>query len=147
MRRSLSILCAVAVAASGLSSAAHADDKDVIKYRQHIMTALNEQTAALGLILSGGIPDDNFAAHLNAIALTASTALKAFEPKVPGGESRPEVWKDWADFTARMNDFAQKTAQAAKDANAGKKDEVFTTLIDALDCKGCHDVYRDESKK
>jgi|SRR5882724_373225 len=147
MRRSFSIPCAVAIAASGLASTAYADDKDVIDYRQHVMNTLNEQAAALGQILSTVIPDDNVVGHLDAIALAASTALKAFEPRVPGGEAKPEVWKDWADFSRRMNEFAQKTAQASKDAHSGKKDEVLTNILDALSCKSCHDVYRDEKKK
>ena len=78
------------------------------------MNTLNEQAAALGEILSGAMPDDNVVAHMDALALTAATALKAFEPKVPGGEAQPEVWSQWADFSRRMNEFAQHTAAMAK---------------------------------
>src|SRR5678815_4118900 len=119
MRRSFSILGIVAITA-GVLSPAYADDKDVIDYREHIMNTLNEQAAALGQILSTIIPGDNAVAHVDALALTASTALKAFEPKVLGGESKPEVWQNWADFSKRMNEFAQKMAQASKDVHAGK---------------------------
>jgi hypothetical protein len=66
---------------------AHSDDKDVIEYREHIMNTLNEQSAIIGLMLSTSIPDDTAIAHLDTIALTASTALAAFEPKVPGGQA------------------------------------------------------------
>jgi cytochrome c556 len=128
-------------------TAAWADDKDVIEYRQHVMNSLNAQTAALGQILSTAIPDDQVVAHLEDIALIASTGLKAFEPKVQGGEAKPEVWTHWDDFSKRMNDFAQKTAEAAKMAKAGGKDEVLTNILDALSCKTCHDTYRDEKKK
>jgi len=41
-----------------------ADDKDVIDYRQHVMNTLNEQSGALGQILSTVIPDTHAAAHL-----------------------------------------------------------------------------------
>ena len=146
MRRSFGILGIVAVTA-GLLSPAYADDKDVIDYREHIMNTLNEQSAALGQILSTIIPGDNAAEHVDALALTASTALKAFEPKVLGGESKPEVWQNWADFSKRMNEFAQKMAQASKDVHAGKTDEVLLNITDALTCKSCHDVYRNEKKK
>ena len=124
----------------------HAADKDVIEYRTHIMHTLNEQSAALGQILSASVPDANAQAHLEAIALTASTALKAFEPKVAGGESKATVWSNWADFSKRMNDFARLTREAAKVA----KEKGFTaagpSVIDALTCKSCHDVYREEKK-
>jgi cytochrome c556 len=126
---------------------ARADDKDVIEYRRHIMNTLNEQSGALGMILSAAVPGDNAAAHLQAIALTAATALKAFEPKVEGGEARPEVWTRWADFSLRMNDFAQKTAAAAQVARDKGQDAALANILDALTCKSCHDIYRDEKKK
>jgi len=130
-----------------LPAVVRADDKEVIDYREHIMNTLNEQAAALGQILSGTIPDDNLVAHLETIALTASTALKSFEPKVQGGEAKPEVWSKWPDFSKRMNEFAQKTAEMAKIAKEKSKDEAVASALDALTCKSCHDEYRQEKKK
>jgi cytochrome c556 len=146
MKHLLKLLCLSAGSVCVVNTAAHADDKDVIEYRQHIMKSLNEQSAALGQILSGTVPDDNAVAHLNAIALAAATALKSFEAKVPGGESKTQVWANWADFSKRMNEFAQKTAEAAKTANEQGKDAAMTNIVDALTCKSCHDVYRQEKK-
>lgn len=123
---------------------AHADDQDAIDYRAQIMKTLQEQTSAVGLILSTAIPADNLAVHMETIALTASTALKAFQPQVPGGQAKPKVWSDWADFSKRMNDFVARTAKAAKiTKEKGMNPEA---ILDALECKGCHDVYRDEKK-
>jgi cytochrome c556 len=121
---------------------AQAEDEDVIDYRQHIMKTLEAQSAALGQILSGAIPDDNLVTHLDTLALTASTALKSFEPKVQGGEAKPEVWTKWPDFSKRMKDFADKTAQTAKIAKEQGKDAATEHVIEALSCKSCHDVYR-----
>jgi cytochrome c556 len=129
-----------------MPAAGHADGKETIDYRQHIMKTLNEQSAALGQILSTTVPGDNTAAHLQAIALAASLALKAFEPKVPGGEAKPEVWSNWADFSKRMNDFARKTAEMAKISREQGNDAALANVVDALSCKGCHDVYRAEKK-
>ncbi|HEV7432687.1 MAG TPA: cytochrome c, partial [Steroidobacteraceae bacterium] len=106
MKRSANIICAAALFALQAARVATADTSDAIDYRQHIMNALSEQAGALGEILAGAVPDDNVIAHLDALALTASTALKAFEPKVPGGQAKPEVWSNWADFSRRMNEFA-----------------------------------------
>lgn len=147
MTRSIRILRAVVIATLTLASAACADDQDAIEYRQHIMTALNEQAAMLGLIVSTAVPDDNAVAHLDALALIASTALKSFEPKVPGGEAKAEVWADWADFSQRMNEFAEKTRQAAKVAKERGKEEALGSILNVLTCKSCHDVYRKEKKK
>lgn len=124
-----------------------ADDQDVIDYRRHIMATLQAQVAALGMIMSGAIPDDNVVAHIDIIAQSAATALKAFEPKVEGGEAKPEVWAQWDDFSARMNDFAAKTAAMSKTAREQGKDEALLLAMDALTCKQCHDVYRDKKKQ
>jgi len=142
----LKILCAVALFFTLAPVSARADDRDVIEYRQHIMNTLNAQAAALGMILSGAIPDDNAIAHLQALALTAKTALKAFEPKVQGGEAKPDVWTNWPDFAKRMNDFAQKSAEIGKLANEKGKDAAMANVLDALPCKSCHDIYRSEKK-
>ena len=72
-------------------SARPADGKDAIEYRQHIMKSLEQQTAALGQILSGAGPTENTVAHMETLALSASIALKSFEAKVPGGAAKPEV--------------------------------------------------------
>jgi cytochrome c556 len=144
MKRSARLICAAALFALQAVAGASADNSDAIDYRQHIMKALNEQAGALGEILSGAVPDDNVLAHLDSIALTASTALKAFEPKVPGGEAKPEVWSNWPDFSRRMNEFAQGTAAMAKLAHEQGKDAGLAKVMDALSCKKCHDTYRKE---
>jgi cytochrome c556 len=147
MRRSVKRLFVVALFSSGLLSTAYADDKDVVDYRQHIMNTLNEQSAALGQILSAAVPDDNVVSHLDALALTASMALKAFTQKVPGGEAKPDVWANWADFSKRMNEFTRMTADMAKTAHAQGKEAGLANVIDALSCKNCHDTYRKEKPK
>jgi len=124
-----------------------ASDQDAVQYREAVMKTLDEQSAALGEIASDAIPDDNLVVHMEILALTASTALKAFEPKVPGGQAKPQVWANWADFSKRMTDFAQKTAAGAKIAKEQGKDAAVTEIIDyANSCKGCHDTYRQDKK-
>lgn len=131
---------------AGVASVAHADDKDVIDYRQHIMKSLNAQSAILGQIVSGAVPEDNLVQHLDVLALLASTALKSFEPKVPGGDAKPEVWSDWPDFTKRMQEFAKKTAEASKIAHTQGGQAALSNMLDGLNCKSCHDHYRAEKK-
>jgi cytochrome c556 len=140
------LLVAGLILPSLLPTVIYAGDKDVLDYRMHIMHTLNEQSAALGQILSGAIPEKNAQAHLEAIALTASIALKAFEPKVPGGEAKAEVWSNWADFSKRMNDFARLTRDAAKISKEKGFGSSSSNIVDALTCKGCHDLYRKEMK-
>jgi cytochrome c556 len=130
------------LALSLLPAGSLADDQDVIDYRKHIMDTLQAQVAALGMIMSGAIPDDNVIAHIDIVAATAATALKSFEPKVEGGDAKPEVWAQWDDFSARMNDFAAKTAAMAKTAHEKGKDEALLLAMDELTSKQCHDTSR-----
>ena len=66
---------------------------------------------------------------------------------VPGGEAKPEIWSNWPDFSKRMKEFAQKTADATREIKAkGKDADLSTLVVDALNCKGCHDSYRREKK-
>ena len=128
-------------------SLARADDKDVIEYRQHIMKTLQEQTAIIGQLVSGAAPEENLPLHAEAIALAARIALKSFEAKIPGGESKPEVWAKWDDFSKRMKAFstaADKLADTTK--KGGTMAEVTAMLVEVLPCKECHDVYRQEQK-
>ncbi len=144
----LEAVCLGLAAVAWLAGPARADDRpderSVLDYRRHLMITLNEQSAALGMILSGTVRGDA-AAHLQAIALTASYATKAFTPRVPGGEARPEIWSKWPDFSRRMDDFARKTAAAAKTAR--EKGPESVNVLEALACKACHDLYRDETKR
>ncbi len=140
-------LAAPLLALALLPVASTADDQDVIDYRKHIMTTLQAQVAALGMIMSGAIPDDNVVAHMDIIAATAAIALKSFEPKVEGGDAKPEVWAQWDDFSARLNEFAERTSAMAKTAHEKGKDEALLQAMDALTCKQCHDTYRVKKPK
>ncbi|MDY6949144.1 MAG: cytochrome c [Pseudomonadota bacterium] len=147
MNRLLKFVGGVVLGAALLPAAASADDKEIIEYRQHIMNALNEQGASLGMIMSFAVPDDNTVAHFQVIALLAKTSLEAFEPKVQGGDSKPEVWAQWPDFSKRMKEFAEHSANVAKLGAAQGKEVAMNHVLDALPCKACHDIYREEPKE
>ena len=140
------LLVAAACIACTPLTPAMANDEDVREYREHIMKSLNAQAAVLGQIVSTAVPPDNLQAHMDSIALLASTALAAFEPKVPGGEAKPEVWSQWPDFSKRMREFADKTAAAAKLGHTASPEEALSNMLDVMDCKGCHEIYRNEKK-
>jgi cytochrome c556 len=138
------VMASVALASTVFVDVARADDQDVIEYRQHIMESLNAQAAILGQIVSGAVPDDNVVQHLDILALLASTSKKSFEPKVQGGDSKAEVWSNWADFSKRMDEFAKKTAEAAQIAHKQGPQAALSNMLDVLSCKSCHDKYRAE---
>jgi cytochrome c556 len=119
-----------------------ADDQDVVTYRELIMKQLDAEAAALGMIVSGLIPPDGLTLQARAIAASARSALKAFEPRNPGGEARPEVWAKWDDFSKRMQTFAQNAEAMAKASEGNNVQAVSELIVSALPCKECHDVYR-----
>jgi cytochrome c556 len=121
---------------------AHADDQDVIDYRTHIMKTMGQQVAIIGMILEQRAPADEFATHVQVLAVTAATAKKAFEPEVPGGDAKPDVWAQWPDFAERLDTLAAATAELASIAKDGGLEAAAPKLKAALTCKGCHDEYR-----
>jgi cytochrome c556 len=134
------------VLAVSYQQGALADDQDAIDYRQLIMKQLDAESAALGMMVSGQIPPDSMALEAKSIANAAKAALKAFEPKVPGGEAKPEVWSKWDDFSKRMEVFARNSEEMAKVADSGNVSKVTELMVTALPCKECHDVYRNKKK-
>jgi cytochrome c556 len=130
----------------GVTATVFADDQDVIDYREHAMKTMGEQLAAVRMILDKKAPPDALATDMKVIALAATQAKSAFEPKVAGGNSKPEVWSNWADFAKRLDALTAATASLAKAAQDGGPAAVGPKL-DALDCKGCHDVYMVPAKK
>lgn len=128
----------VLLAASGVASG---DDQDVIDYRHHVMKTIGEQVGAIQLILEDRVPADNLAAHLQAIAVTATQAKSAFTPEVAGGRSKPEVWAHWDDFSRRLDEFVAGAQELAAAAQSGDPAAAAAGLS-TLDCKGCHEKYR-----
>jgi cytochrome c556 len=141
----LLIACTVLITATA-SSVARADDQDVIDYRQHIMKTMEEQMAAMSQILQQKAPAENFVTHVQILAITAATAKKAFEPKVPGGEANPDVWTQWPDFSKRLDELTAAAADLARIAKTGGM-TAAAPKVQTLTCKSCHDTYRVETKK
>ena len=106
------------------------------------MKTLDEQLGAVGIILENKVPADNFATHLQVLAVTATQAKKAFEPKVPGGNAKPEVWSNWADFSKRLDELVATTADLASAAQHDSVAVVGGKLKSTLKCKSCHETYR-----
>lgn len=122
------------------SAAVRADDQDVIDYRVHVMKTLAEELGSINMILARKAPADNLAAHVQALAVTAPQARKAFEPKVAGGKSRPEVWANWTEFAKQLDALVSQTdglAKTVKDGGAA----ALAPKIQSLNCQSCHDTY------
>lgn len=124
-----------------VSATVFADDQDVIDYRQHVMKSMGEQLAAIHMILDKKAPADSLAVLMKALAVTATQAEKSFEPKVPGGNSKPVVWSSWPDFAKQLDTLVASTSELAKTAQSGGAAALGPKLGSALNCQSCHDTY------
>ena len=140
MRQAIVLIAFCALSLAALPG--RADDQDVIDYRQHIMKTMGEQMGAIGMILQNKVPPDNLALHLKVLAVTATQAKSAFEPKVPGGDAKPGVWTDWQDFSKRLDELVAATADLAASAQHDSVAQVGAKMQSTIKCKGCHDTYR-----
>ena len=127
--------------------AVRADDQDAVDYRKHIMNGIDQQAAAISMIVAKKAPVDHFATHAKTLAISTGMAKKAFEPKMEGGDSKPQVWANWDDFSKRMDalvaasdDLAKTAASGSVAASGAKLQAVMAT------CKGCHDQYMTPKK-
>jgi cytochrome c556 len=135
-------LLTAAILGLGWQPSAQADDEDVITYRQLIMKEMDAESSALGMMLAGQAPQDALGTQARALSLSAKAALKAFQPKVAGGEAKADVWAKWDDFSKRLQTFVQGTDELAKVADSGSINAFSEKMTDALTCKQCHDTYR-----
>ena len=131
---------AALLAAIVLPTTVRADDQDTIDYRQHIMKTMGEQLTLINQIVQQKAPPDDLATFTQILALSAATAKSAFTPNVAGGDSKPSVWANWADFSKRLDEVVLSTADLAKAAKTGGV-TAATPKVAALGCMSCHDTY------
>jgi cytochrome c556 len=135
-----------AQAVSAQSAPDKAESEGLIFERQQIMIQLDKDSTALGEMAAGLRKPDKLAETTRSIAQGAKDSLAAFEPNVPGGRAKPEVWSNWPDYKQRLEAFAAKADQMAKIAESGNLTGVVEIMADALPCKQCHDSYRAPKK-
>ena len=125
---------------------------EVVKARQQGLKTLGAAFKTIRDELRGDSPD---AAKIRSAAADITHAASAIGKWFPSGtgpdsgvktDAKPEVWTNWPDFSKRMNEFAQKTAEVAKIAREKGKEAAMTNVLDALPCKPCHEKYRTEKK-
>ena len=126
---------------------AKSEAEGIIFERQQVMTQLDKDADTLGKIVAGQLPSDKLGPTTKAIADGARDSVEAFKQQVPGGHAKPEVWSNYADFTARMEKFAASADAMAKAGETGNMGAVMGVMVEALPCKECHDLYREKKKR
>ncbi len=75
--------------------------------------------------------------------MTAAITEGAFKPNVAGGDSKPAVWTNWAEFSKRLDALVAGSADLAKSAKGGDVTAVASKVA-ALGCMSCHDLYMEK---
>lgn len=139
--RMLKIFLAAALPLIPLS-AVRGQAEDPVLGRQLIMQALEDDADALGDIAAGIAPPTKMAEHARNLAQHAKESYESFKPAAPGGSAKPEIWSNWADYSKRMEAFVANSEKMAKVAETGNVNAVTELMVEAMPCKGCHDIYR-----
>ena len=136
-----------APAPSGSAAATSLDTEAAIFDRQFLMQQLDDDGEVLGNISAGIEPVSKLAETTRSIAKNARDSVESFRTVIPGGQSKPEVWSNHADFMARMETFAKNAEDMAKAGETGDLHAVNNLMVGAMPCKQCHDLYRAPKKR
>jgi cytochrome c556 len=136
------IALAVALPLAPLSVVHGQAEYPVLK-RQLIMQQVDEDAEALGMIAAGLEPKTKMLEHAKSIAKSARESYDAFKQNAPGGRAKPEIWSNWADYSAKMEAWIANADKMVAAAEKGDSNGVTEIMVEALPCKGCHDVYRE----
>ncbi len=140
------LLLAAALTAS--MTAAAADYKRLVDYRQSGFTIIGWNMGTVGAMARGKVDfnAERFSDAADRIAFMSTVVDDTFVKGSMGGSSNAllEIEDNWDDFNAKMAQF-QEAATALRDKSKGAKsiDDVKAE-IGALgkSCKGCHDSYK-----
>ncbi len=125
---------------------AHEDVKNpTVKARMMAMSNIAGQMKTLGGMAKGAVAFDleQAKAALAEIEKTAKTVPALFKDNEtdPKSEALPEIWSNYAHFTAKSDALTSAAANAL--ASFASQDDLVPSM-QALggSCKGCHSAYR-----
>jgi cytochrome c556 len=136
-------LIAGLVLAGGVAFAKEGVQDPTVKARMELMGTIGMNVKTLGDMAGGKTAFDAAAAEAAKAAIVAAAAEVPvkFEPQAtdPVSEAKPDIWANWADFTAK----AEALGAAATAVDTSSLDGVKAGMGGVGGaCKACHAVYR-----
>lgn len=136
--------------ASLLSTSTFAQTKpeDAIKYRRSVYTVLLWNWMPMNAMVRGRIAFDakEFSSRAERVAALAPQLLEGFPEGSDTGattDAKPDIWKNFEDFSAKMKDLEKESAALAVVAKAGDEAAIKEQFAKtAGTCKACHDNYK-----
>ena len=120
---------------------------DAIHYRKSAYTVLVWNWMPLVNTVRGKTPyvKADFERYANRVAQIAPMLLEGFPAGSGVGktESKPEIWKNWADFQLKMKAFETESAALATLSKGGDFEKIKAQFGKVGGtCKSCHDKYK-----
>ncbi len=147
IRQNLWKLLLLAACLCFIASAAQAQrDNAFIKNRQSLMKAQVGSIKMIGHILKNKAPyKNNIVTHAKIMEEKARLFADAFKKEITAGktDARPEIWKNWATFTAAAKAHAQESAKLADVAKSGDVAAIGAQVKKVgMSCGACHKLFR-----
>jgi cytochrome c556 len=141
------LLLGAAVASPVLADEPTAQEK-AIKYRQAAMTLVGSNFKPMGAMIKGELPYDAeiFARHASDMAAVSGIdILRGFpeDSEGEGSEAKGEIWLEWEDFAAKMDDMKTEADKLAATAASGDKAAIKKQFAATGEtCKSCHKKFK-----
>lgn len=122
-------------------------DKDTIKYRQRVYSAIGAQMGAISDVLRGKVPyKDDLPVLATGLARLSQLPPDLFPEGSDRGdtEALPVIWENYEEFMQLMSDM--RTAANALAAADASDRRAFAGAFQNLGrtCKACHDKFKAE---
>ncbi len=153
MRKAILTTATILMLGHGAQALAVDEPQNVIKYRQSVLKAINNHTAAIVAVVKGEVSFvGQVAAHARGIH-EMSKLLPGLFPKGTGRDAYPEtralpaLWNDWARFEAGAENLQIQSAKLAEVAEGGDLGAIGAQLQNlGKACGGCHKPFRAEKQ-
>ena len=148
-RKLLTPLLALALATPVMAHDEDSPKHKAIKYRQSAMTLIGANFKPMGAMIKGEIPFDAavMARHAKDLGAVASIdILRGFpqDSDGKGSKAKPEIWFEWDDFKAKLDDMQEATAKLAQVATGGDRDAIKAQFGKTAEtCKACHKKFKE----
>ncbi|MGK4924058.1 c-type cytochrome [Bordetella hinzii] len=144
--KKLTAFIALACAAVAMPAAAQfAKPQDAVKYRQAALTVMAFHFSRMQPVVRGQAPYDaaQIKANVDILKTLAALPWAGFGPGTEGGDAKPEVWSNAADFKDKQQRLVDNVGKLSAAADSGDLAKVRAAFGDVgASCKACHDVYR-----
>jgi cytochrome c556 len=144
MRRAAGALCALAIGAACLPSAAHDNATGVVKERMDMMEIMAQRMKAINARIKGRRDLAAIKADAEAIASHAPHMVHLFPAgsTQPPTEARRTIWQNWSDFERKA--AALETEIKKLMSTDPNNFDVLRAQVLAVSrtCGDCHEAYR-----